>query len=600
MKDRISKWGAELKTQMGGVLASMFTGQTGFEEGFASMFGGLQDFAGSIMRDFGREFMNELNDVFEGGDFDIENLFGGAKSKAAGAAAGAAVGLTVGLAFGKSFGKVAGALVGAGSGAAMGAVYGGWVGAGVGAAVGAVAGIMGGMEKESQQRAALASAQSQLVATFGTIEKLREAARQTGVDFEKMLNTKDPEAFTRQLNRLNEELAKNKLAVENLAKAFDETTKAGTLLSKVDLSRAAMNLGKLPTAPEFVSARGPLPGAEEATFAFIGAQQNAALAGIDAFLTNAQVKTKEGALAISASLAGIYQTLLESGATPTQAFAQLEPAIAKLQAQLAKTGMDATASFGPLAALAKLSADEVGGPLMDAMAGLAQGLTSTQNLGLLNQDAFHGFAQEILAGYKGMEALGQGGEVALAGAREGIQRLYELSKDFGYTLNEDEQAMVDFGIASGTVGDQFRAPADRMATAIEALVDRMEKFLLKFEEIAPAATDASRAIERTLGGVKVPPIDIPFRPRWEEGYPGPGGEPPRHPGGTAIPALARGAIVSRPTVALIGESGPEAVVPLSKDFGSATDVTLMLDSEVLTRAVLRKQPRIMRAYGAAR
>jgi TP901 family phage tail tape measure protein len=601
LKDQITRWGADLQVQVTGILSSMFTGQTGFAEGFRSMFNGLQTFAGSIMNSFMRDFQQQIAKAFEGGSFDLGELFGGEKNKAAGAAAGAAVGLTVGLAFGKAFGKTTGALVGAGSGAAMGAVYGGWVGAGVGAAVGAISGYLGGLTQEKAQRAALENAKSQLVATFGSAEKLGEAATQAGISFHALFDTRDPEAFTRQLNFMNEALARNKLAVENMAKAFDRTTQAGTLLSQVDLSRMALNLGQLPTAPTRETNRGPLPGSQEATFAFLQAQQNAALQGLDAFLSTAKIKTQAGATAISASLAGIYQTLLEGGASPTQAFAQMEPVVAKLQAQLAASGLAATTAFGPLAALAKLSADEVGGPLMDAMAGLAQGLTSTANLGLLNQESFHGFAQEILAGYQGMEALGQGGEVALAGARDGIQRLYELSKDFGYKLEADEQAMVDFGIASGTVGDQFRAPADRMAVAIEALVDRMEKFLLKFEEIAPAATDASRAIERTLGDVKVPPIDVPFRPRWEEDYPGGGTAPPRAPSSTmAIPALAKGAIVSRPTVALIGESGPEAVVPLSKDFGATTDVTLMLDSEVLTRAVLRKQPRIMRAYGAAR
>jgi hypothetical protein len=38
-------------------------------------------------------------------------------------------------------------------------------------------------------------------------------------------------------------------------------------------------------------------------------------------------------------------------------------------------------------------------------------------------------------------------------------------------------------------------------------------------------------------------------------------------GGLNIPRLAQGGIVTRPTLALIGEAGPEAVVPLSKGGG---------------------------------
>ena len=48
----------------------------------------------------------------------------------------------------------------------------------------------------------------------------------------------------------------------------------------------------------------------------------------------------------------------------------------------------------------------------------------------------------------------------------------------------------------------------------------------------------------------------------------------------AIPALAEGGIVNRPTLALIGEAGPEAVVPLGKGRGGVTQ--LMVDGRVLT------------------
>jgi hypothetical protein len=42
-------------------------------------------------------------------------------------------------------------------------------------------------------------------------------------------------------------------------------------------------------------------------------------------------------------------------------------------------------------------------------------------------------------------------------------------------------------------------------------------------------------------------------------------------GGVEIPLMADGGIVSRPTLAIIGEAGPEAVVPLGRSFGSLPD-----------------------------
>ncbi len=54
-----------------------------------------------------------------------------------------------------------------------------------------------------------------------------------------------------------------------------------------------------------------------------------------------------------------------------------------------------------------------------------------------------------------------------------------------------------------------------------------------------------------------------------------------------IPALARGGIVTRPTLAMIGEAGPEAVVPLSSAGGRRTlEINLHLDRQVLSSFVL--------------
>jgi hypothetical protein len=47
-----------------------------------------------------------------------------------------------------------------------------------------------------------------------------------------------------------------------------------------------------------------------------------------------------------------------------------------------------------------------------------------------------------------------------------------------------------------------------------------------------------------------------------------------------IPALAKGGVVSRPTLALIGEAGPEAVVPLSKMGGMSGGINITVQTGV--------------------
>jgi hypothetical protein len=49
----------------------------------------------------------------------------------------------------------------------------------------------------------------------------------------------------------------------------------------------------------------------------------------------------------------------------------------------------------------------------------------------------------------------------------------------------------------------------------------------------------------------------------------------------AIPKLAEGGVVNRPTVALIGEAGPEAVVPLSRGGSSFGDINVIINNPVV-------------------
>ncbi|WP_106819205.1 phage tail tape measure protein [Janibacter massiliensis] len=82
-------------------------------------------------------------------------------------------------------------------------------------------------------------------------------------------------------------------------------------------------------------------------------------------------------------------------------------------------------------------------------------------------------------------------------------------------------------------------------------------------------------------------------PGWVPGVGGKSWSVPDMP----VPALARGGIVSSPTLALIGEAGPEAVVPLhrGREFGLRparprdvpVEIPVVLDGRVLARAMAR-------------
>lgn len=93
-------------------------------------------------------------------------------------------------------------------------------------------------------------------------------------------------------------------------------------------------------------------------------------------------------------------------------------------------------------------------------------------------------------------------------------------------------------------------------------------------------------------------------PKWIPGIGGKGIDIPE------IPSLAKGGIVRKPTIAQIGEAGPEAVVPLKAGVGMGTNITInfpqgstvILDNEESARSLadqITQQIRgVMRAQGA--
>ena len=49
--------------------------------------------------------------------------------------------------------------------------------------------------------------------------------------------------------------------------------------------------------------------------------------------------------------------------------------------------------------------------------------------------------------------------------------------------------------------------------------------------------------------------------------------------GAWVPALAGGGIVTQPTLALVGESGPEAIIPLDRAGGRTVNLNVALTIE---------------------
>jgi len=117
---------------------------------------------------------------------------------------------------------------------------------------------------------------------------------------------------------------------------------------------------------------------------------------------------------------------------------------------------------------------------------------------------------------------------------------------------------------------------DIFVSAINGLIQKVEEFVNFFIQAINLVPKALNAIGKAFGADwNIPTIEE-----------------------ISIPRLAQGGIVTRPTLALVGESGPEAVVPLSSGRGTGTVVNVTVQGNVVSesdlvdavyRGLLRKQ-----------
>jgi hypothetical protein len=90
----------------------------------------------------------------------------------------------------------------------------------------------------------------------------------------------------------------------------------------------------------------------------------------------------------------------------------------------------------------------------------------------------------------------------------------------------------------------------------------------RFDEGSPPPTFAAAGVENPFGFTVPAPVTGSSAPAFKF----------ENPFGLTIPAFATGGIVTGPTLGLIGEAGPEAVIPLKRAGGMGTTINLTVNA----------------------
>jgi hypothetical protein len=196
--------------------------------------------------------------------------------------------------------------------------------------------------------------------------------------------------------------------------------------------------------------------------------------------------------------------------------------------------------------------------------------------------------QDILSDFERLQAGGASYQDILNAMADEMSELVTNSIDIGAKIPENMrpflEAMIEQGIlldANGekisdisqlTFGDAVKTDAELLRDTIKDLVDTLEKLRLSLEGVPSSLPDP-------FAGWQGPP-DIGDYDMRERG------------GGGNDVMMAAGGIVTRPTRAIIGEAGPEAVIPLSAasiGWTSQVSIPVTLNGVVLGQAIATLQ-----------
>jgi hypothetical protein len=274
-----------------------------------------------------------------------------------------------------------------------------------------------------------------------------------------------------------------------------------------------------------------------------------------------------------------FAGLLAGGASIPEAIAQMGDGLAHIQELLSKSGEGAT---GPLAQILNYqSIVQANAGLFELISGVDDMIVGLGNSGLLTQERFAALGATITQSFTQLQAQGVAGSTALELLQAPLQRLWEAQQTFGVQTDAATQALIDQAVTQGIVGQNMKDVNSQILDVLTAIAKVLGAELpAAFNALGPAAAQAGQAIQTEFGNIRVG-VGVD----WNIGnMPQPGGPT----GGTGsksptssdyvdddywkrnpVRAMATGGIVTRPMHALIGEAGPEAVIPLDewKDSG---------------------------------
>jgi len=499
--------------------------------------------------------------------------------KAMGLAATGISGFMGGYSMGAQGGKMKGALGGAASGAMSGFMVGGPVGAAVGGIAGLVGGLFGGAKKAKEERKALEANKQALLEQYGGMKNLQKLARSLNVDIQKAFDAKKPAQFEAAVQELNKALEEQKKRIEGLNNAVEGLNKRAEIFGQ--------------KFQKILDAKPP----EGATKKQAAAFETNKAQSLQALAQSSGDEFDRLGLIARDTFAG----LVKENGNAIEAMQQMAPTLQTLQDGVDKFGLTASTVTQEMIDNFKLVNDEAFKPLFDTIADDGQVLRGLFDAKALSPEGFQALATDIGASIQGIVDKGGDMSKTLALSQPVLQTLWEAQQQYGAVTDETTKSILKQAEEQGIVGEAMKGTNEKILDVLLAIGKVLNADLpTYFDALKKPADEAASSIEESFNKIDIPPIEVPYKFK-QQGGGLPSGNSDATTGTLSVPALAAGGIVKHRTLALIGEAGPEAVVPLTGQGLGVTpsnyETTIYLDGEQIARSAARRIPRLMRALG---
>lgn len=406
-------------------------------------------------------------------------------STAGKAVAGGIAGLTTGLQLGGlTSNRAVGVLGGAGGGAVAGFMAGGPYGAIAGGVIGGLSGLFAANQNRKAQRQQMEAMRQQIIASYGTLDDFKRAVVSTGYSWDYFLgqfNSSNPETFQRAVTSLNTALAEQKSRADKLVTSLEKLAQRQGVLSRQQLAQVR-NL------------KPGDPGYDEVN-AFLQGQTAQAEAGIVAavdalgrYTGNVLADFGGSVNAAAAGLVALFGEAIARGESAVQIIGRLGGAFTTLQGLYEKNGGTMPAGLSGITDLAGIINGPNTGIAVQTAGGLGSALAGLSNTGVFAAmpELFGQIANGIGSAWKALENFGAGGQKGLAIFQPYLQTLWEIidaNPELRDQLDEQTRAALEFAEANGVIGDKFRDSSEKMLTALDRLIEKLDTFITRLGQV---------------------------------------------------------------------------------------------------------------------